>query len=49
MQTPQFVGLGVTATVMLTVDLPVDWLCALSVFCGAVATFASARAMKARR
>ena len=43
MQLPHLVGLGVTTAVVLAVDLPVDWLCALAVFCGALATYATAR------
>ena len=41
MRVPEFAGLGVTTAIVLTVDWPLDWLCALAVVCGAVATFAA--------
>ncbi|MEQ1863194.1 MAG: hypothetical protein ABL996_00925 [Micropepsaceae bacterium] len=49
MKTPQFAGLGVTTLVVLGVDLPVDWLCALAVFCGALATYVATYFLKAPR
>jgi hypothetical protein len=39
MRTPQFAGLGVTAAVVLGVDLPIDWLVLLAMTCGGLATF----------
>ena len=49
MKTPQFAGLGVTALVVLGVDLPLDWLCALAVFCGALATYVASCFLKTSR
>jgi hypothetical protein len=49
MRTPQFIGLGVTAAVVLGVDLPVDWSVALGVFCGALATYAATFFIKTQR
>ena len=49
MKTPQFAGLGVTTLVVLGVDLPVDWLCATAVFCGALTTYVATYVLKARR
>ena len=49
MKTPQFAGLGVTTLVVLGVDLPLDWLCALAVFCGALATYVATYFLKAPR
>ena len=49
MRTPQFAGLGVTALVVLGVDLPVDWLCATAVFCGALTTYLMTYALKGPR
>jgi len=45
----QIVGLGVTTAVVVGVDLPVDWLCSLAVFCGALATYVTTFVLKARR
>jgi hypothetical protein len=49
MKTPQFAGLGVTTLIVLGVDLPVDWLCAMAVFCGALATYVASHLLKAPR
>jgi hypothetical protein len=49
MQTAQFAGLGVTTAVVLAVDLPLDWLCALAVLCGALATYGFTFLLKAKR
>jgi hypothetical protein len=48
MKTPQFLGLGVTTAVVIGVDLPIDWLTALAVFCGGVATYGAALVMRTR-
>lgn len=39
MATPQFIGMGVTALVVIGVDLPIDWLVPLAMLAGGVATF----------
>jgi hypothetical protein len=49
MKTPQLAGLGVTALVVLGVDLPIDWLCALAVFCGGVTTYVATLVLRERR
>ena len=38
---PQMVGLAVTTAMVVSVDLPIDWLCPLAMLCGGVATFAA--------
>ena len=40
MSTPQFAGLGVTTAVVLSVELPIDWLCLLAMICGGLTIFA---------
>jgi ABC-type Fe3+-siderophore transport system permease subunit len=45
---PQFVGLGVTALVVVGVDLRIDWLMPLAVLAGGVATYAASLLSRTR-
>jgi hypothetical protein len=49
MKTPQMAGMGVAVLIVLGVDLPIDWLCALAVFGGGVATYLASYFLKATR
>jgi len=48
MRLPQLAGVSVTAAIVAGVDLPVDWLCALAVLCGGVATFVASALLGTR-